>query len=81
MLYDNAQPARVVLHAWQVTGSEFFSTIDEETLDRSMAAPRSMFTPTSLAKRPSPNRKHSRSCWNSADTLPGSRLTLLLRIR
>lgn len=46
MLYDNAQPARVVLHAWQVTGNEFFSTIDEETLDRSMAAPRSMFAST-----------------------------------
>ena len=46
MLYDNAQPARVVLHAWEVTGNEFFRTIDEETLDSSMAAPRSMFAST-----------------------------------
>jgi uncharacterized protein YyaL (SSP411 family) len=33
MLYDNAQLARVYLHAWQVTGNEFFRTITEETLD------------------------------------------------
>jgi uncharacterized protein YyaL (SSP411 family) len=33
MLYDNAQPARVYLHAWQVTGNEFFRTITEEILD------------------------------------------------
>jgi uncharacterized protein YyaL (SSP411 family) len=33
MLYDNAQLARVYLHAWQVTGSEFFRTIAEELLD------------------------------------------------
>ena len=33
MLYDNAQLARVYLHAWQVTGSEFFRTITEEILD------------------------------------------------
>ncbi len=33
MLYDNSQLARVYLHAWQVTGSEFFRTITEEILD------------------------------------------------
>ena len=33
MLYDNSQLARVTLHAWQVTGNEFFRTITEEILD------------------------------------------------
>jgi uncharacterized protein YyaL (SSP411 family) len=33
MLYDNAQLAHVYLHAWQVTGTEFFRTITEEILD------------------------------------------------
>jgi uncharacterized protein YyaL (SSP411 family) len=33
MLYDNAQLARVYLHAWQVTGNEFFRTVTEEILD------------------------------------------------
>ena len=33
MLYNNSQLARVYLHAWQVTGNEFFRTITEETLD------------------------------------------------
>jgi uncharacterized protein YyaL (SSP411 family) len=33
MLYDNPQLARVYLHAWQVTGNEFFRTITEEILD------------------------------------------------
>jgi hypothetical protein len=33
MLYDNAQLARVYLHAWQVTGEPFYRTIVEETLD------------------------------------------------
>jgi uncharacterized protein YyaL (SSP411 family) len=33
MLYDNSQLARVYLHAWQVTGDEFFRTITEEILD------------------------------------------------
>jgi uncharacterized protein YyaL (SSP411 family) len=33
MLYDNAQLARVYLHAWQVTGNEFYRTITEEILD------------------------------------------------
>jgi uncharacterized protein len=33
MLYDNAQLARVYLHAWQVTGEPFYHAIVEETLD------------------------------------------------
>jgi hypothetical protein len=33
MLYDNAQLARVYLHAWQATGNEFYRRITEETLD------------------------------------------------
>ena len=33
MLYDNAQLARVYLHAWQLTGDEFYRTITEEILD------------------------------------------------
>ncbi len=33
MSYDNSQLARVYLHAWQVTGNEFFRTIAEEILD------------------------------------------------
>ena len=33
MLYDNAQLARVYLHAWQATGKQFFRTVAEETLD------------------------------------------------
>jgi hypothetical protein len=33
MLYDNAQLARVYLHAWQVTGDELYRRIAEETLD------------------------------------------------
>jgi uncharacterized protein YyaL (SSP411 family) len=33
MLYDNSQLARVYLHAWQVTGNEFFRTMTEEILD------------------------------------------------
>ncbi|MBN1956341.1 MAG: thioredoxin domain-containing protein [Anaerolineae bacterium] len=33
MLYDNAQLARVYLHAWQATGDPFYRTIAEETLD------------------------------------------------
>jgi uncharacterized protein YyaL (SSP411 family) len=33
MLYDNAQLARVYLHAWQVTGNDFFRTITAEILD------------------------------------------------
>jgi len=33
MLYDNAQLARVYLHAWQVTGEPLYRAIAEETLD------------------------------------------------
>jgi uncharacterized protein YyaL (SSP411 family) len=33
MLYDNAQLARVYLHAWQVTGEPFYRVITEEILD------------------------------------------------
>jgi uncharacterized protein YyaL (SSP411 family) len=33
MLYDQSQLARVYLHAWQVTGSEFYRAVVEETLD------------------------------------------------
>jgi len=33
MLYDNAQLARVYLHAWQATGNGFFRVIAEEVLD------------------------------------------------
>ena len=33
MSYDQSQLARVYLHAWQVTGNEFFRTITEEILD------------------------------------------------
>jgi len=33
MLYDNAQLARVYLHAWQVTQDDFYRHIAEQTLD------------------------------------------------
>ncbi len=33
MLYDNAQLARLYLHAWQVTGDESYRRIATETLD------------------------------------------------
>ena len=33
MLYDNAQLARLYLHAWQITGHPVFRSIVEETLD------------------------------------------------
>ncbi len=33
MLYDNAQLARVYVHAWQITGDEFYRRVAEETLD------------------------------------------------
>jgi uncharacterized protein YyaL (SSP411 family) len=33
MLYDNAQLARVYLHAWQVTGEPFFRKMLDETFD------------------------------------------------
>ena len=46
MLYDNAQLARVYLHAWQLTGDDFYRTIVEETLDyvaREMLSPEGGF--------------------------------------
>ena len=49
MLYDNAQLARVYLHAWQVTENEFFRTITGEILDyiiREMLDPRGGFYST-----------------------------------
>ena len=49
MLYDNAQLTRVYLHAWQVTGNEFFRTITEEILDyvmREMLDPQGGFYST-----------------------------------
>ncbi|MGC9468349.1 MAG: thioredoxin domain-containing protein [Anaerolineae bacterium] len=49
MLYDNALLARVYLHAWQVTGNEFFRAVVEETLDyvmREMMSPEGGFYAT-----------------------------------
>ncbi len=49
MLYDNAQLARVYLHAWQVTGDALFRRIVEETLDyvrREMTSPEGGFYST-----------------------------------
>jgi uncharacterized protein len=49
MLYDNSQLARVYLHAWQLTGNEFYRTIAEETLDyvaREMRSPEGGFSST-----------------------------------
>ncbi len=49
MLYDNAQLARVYLHAWLVTGDATFRRIVEETLDyvlREMTAPEGGFYST-----------------------------------
>jgi len=49
MLYDNAQLARVYLHAWQVTGNPFYRAIVEETLDyvvREMTNPEGAFYST-----------------------------------
>jgi len=49
MLYDEAQLARVYLHAWQVTGALFYRAIVEETLDyvtREMLSPEGGFYST-----------------------------------
>ncbi len=49
MLYDNAQLARVCLHAWQATGNAFYRTIAQETLDyvaREMRDPQGGFYTT-----------------------------------
>ncbi len=52
MLYDNAQLSRVYLHAYQVTGDEFFKGIAEEIYDyvlREMTAPEGGFYSTTDA--------------------------------
>jgi uncharacterized protein YyaL (SSP411 family) len=49
MLYDNAQLARMYLHAWQVTGNPLFRVVVEETLDyilREMTSPQGGFYAT-----------------------------------
>jgi uncharacterized protein YyaL (SSP411 family) len=49
MLYDNALLSRVYLHAWQVTGNEFYRRVTEETLDyvlREMTSPEGGFSST-----------------------------------
>ncbi len=49
MLYDNAQLARVYLHAWQLTNEPLFRRVVEDTLDyllREMAAPEGGFYST-----------------------------------
>ncbi|HUT21038.1 MAG TPA: thioredoxin domain-containing protein, partial [Anaerolineae bacterium] len=49
MLYDNAQLARVYLHAWQLTGNDSYRTIAQETLDyvaREMRSPEGGFYST-----------------------------------
>jgi uncharacterized protein YyaL (SSP411 family) len=49
MLYDNAQLARIYLHAWQLTGNDFFQTIALATLDyiaREMRSPEGAFYST-----------------------------------
>jgi len=49
MLYDNAQLARVYLHAWQLTGSALYRAVAQETLDyiaREMRDPRGGFYST-----------------------------------
>ncbi|MDX1993623.1 MAG: thioredoxin domain-containing protein [bacterium] len=46
MLYDNAQLSRVYLHAWQITGHDFYRQIAEEVYDyilREMTAPEGGF--------------------------------------
>jgi hypothetical protein len=53
MLYDNAQLARVYLHAWQVTHKPLFRAIAEETLDyvvREMLDPQGGFYATQSAE-------------------------------
>ena len=47
MLYDNAQLARVYLHAWQLTGEPRYRDVAESTIDyvaREMTVPESGFT-------------------------------------
>jgi uncharacterized protein YyaL (SSP411 family) len=52
MLYDNAQLSRVYLHAWQITGYDFFRKIAEEIYDyilREMTSPEGGFYSTTDA--------------------------------
>jgi uncharacterized protein len=52
MLYDNAQLARVYLHAWQITHDGAYRRVTEETLDyvlREMTHPRGGFFSSSDA--------------------------------
>lgn len=52
MLYDNAQLSRLYLHAYQVTGDDFFKTIAEDIYDyilREMTAPEGGFYSTTDA--------------------------------
>ncbi|MEO8612871.1 MAG: thioredoxin domain-containing protein, partial [Chloroflexota bacterium] len=52
MLYDNAQLSRVYLHAYQITGDEFFKRIAAEIFDyilREMTAPEGSFYSTTDA--------------------------------
>ncbi len=52
MLYDNAQLSRVYLHAYQITGDDFFKTIAEEIYDyvlREMTSPEGGFYSTTDA--------------------------------
>lgn len=49
MLYDNAQLARIYLHAWQITGEPLFGRVVEETLNyvlREMTSPEGGFYST-----------------------------------
>jgi hypothetical protein len=60
MLYDNAQLARVYLHAWQLTGNHFFRTISLETLDyvaREMRSPEGAFLHRTLPSTAEPRRR------------------------
>jgi hypothetical protein len=68
MLYDNAQLARVYLHAWQVTGSELFRTIAEEILDyvvREMTSPGVDFTRLRMPTPLSLTSRHLREAFST----------------
>ena len=60
MLYDNAQLARVYLHAWQLTGEPRYREVVEETLD---FVARELRTPTAASRRawtPTPTARRAR---------------------
>jgi hypothetical protein len=66
ILYGKSQLTRVYLHAWQVTGNEFFRTITEEILDYVM---RNMLDPGGYSASAQPvTREH----WEPATWPPGS---------